>query len=225
MKTTMKLMMMAVLMVFVMTSVHAQDPFYLYKEGCKVTFVDKNSKGKITRYSTLTVTKVQGDVNNATVTYETMVMDNKKNPVLTKPMPQTYTIQNGDVVFDAKSLVNQISEGMDVTVTGTPFKLPADTKTGDTFGDYSISIKIAAIKTNSDITEQKIVAEETVEISGHSIPCVVLENMQVSKVIGIKQTAKVKSWYGRGVGVVKVETYNKKDKLMTVREIESIEGL
>ena len=57
MKTTMKLMMMAVLMVFVMTSVHAQDPFYLYKEGCKVTFVDKNSKGKITSYSTLTVTK------------------------------------------------------------------------------------------------------------------------------------------------------------------------
>ena len=36
MKTTMKLMMMAVLMVFVMTSVHAQDPFYLYKEGCDI---------------------------------------------------------------------------------------------------------------------------------------------------------------------------------------------
>ena len=56
MKTTMKLMMMAVLMVFVMTSVHAQDPFYLYKDYSKLTFVHNNSMGKITSYPTFTIT-------------------------------------------------------------------------------------------------------------------------------------------------------------------------
>lgn len=224
MKATWKMMVMAVATMIAVTSVNAQDPFFLYKEGCKVTFVEKNAKGKVNSYTTMTATKVQGDAQNATVTYETMVMDNKKNPVLTKPMPQTYTIKNGTVIYDAKSLVNQITEGMDVTVTGTPFQLPANTKKGDTFGDYTITMNIAGIKTNSNITGQQIVAEETIEVSGHSIPCIVLENTQVSKVIGIKQTAKIKTWYGRGLGIVKVETYNKKGKLMNLREIESLEG-
>lgn len=53
----------------------------------------------------------------------------------------------------------------------------------------------------------------------------VIENTTVSKVIGIKQTAIQKIWYGHGIGPVKTNMYNKKGKLMTSQELVSIEGL
>lgn len=52
-----------------------------------------------------------------------------------------------------------------------------------------------------------------------------IENTTVSKVIGIKQTAIQKIWYGHGIGPVKTNMYNKKGKLMTSQELVSIEGL
>ena len=71
----------------------------------------------------------------------------------------------------------------------------------------------------------KAVAEETLDVNGTSIDCVVIENTTVSKVIGIKQTAIQKIWYGHGIGPVKTNMYNKKGKLMTSQELVSIEGL
>ena len=177
----------------------AQEPFFLHKEGVKLTYADKDKKGKINSYTETTATKVTGDADNCTVTYSMMVMDNKKNPVLKQPMTQTFEVKNGTVTYDPKSLVGQIMEGMQVTVTGTPFQLPSNVKVGDTFGDYTMN--------------------------GTSIDCVVIENTTVSKVIGIKQTTIQKIWYGHGIGPVKTNMYNKKGKLMTSQELVSIEGL
>ena len=116
-------------------------------------------------------------------------------------------------------------EGMQVTVTGTPFQLPSNVKVGDTFGDYTITLNLAGIKTNTEVTGVTAVAEETLDVNGTSIDCVVIENTTVSKVIGIKQTTIQKIWYGHGIGPVKTNMYNKKGKLMTSQELVSIEGL
>lgn len=191
----------------------------------KLTYADKDKKGKINSYTETTATKVTGGADNCTVTYSMMVMDNKKNPVLKQPMTQTFEVKNGTVTYDPKSLVGQIMEGMQVTVTGTPFQLPSNVKVGDTFGDYTITLNLAGIKTNTEVTGVKAVAEETLDVNGTSIDCVVIENTTVSKVIGIKQTAIQKIWYGHGIGPVKTNMYNKKGKLMTSQELVSIEGL
>jgi hypothetical protein len=191
----------------------------------KLTYADKDKKGKINSYTETTATKVTGDADNCTVTYSMMVMDNKKNPVLKQPMTQTFEVKNGTVTYDPKSLVGQIMEGMQVTVTGTPFQLPSNVKVGDTFGDYTITLNLAGIKTNTEVTGVKAVAEETLDVNGTSIDCVVIENTTVSKVIGIKQTTIQKIWYGHGIGPVKTNMYNKKGKLMTSQELVSIEGL
>lgn len=177
----------------------------------KLTYADKDKKGKINSYTETTATKVTGGADNCTVTYSMMVMDNKKNPVLKQPMTQTFEVKNGTVTYDPKSLVGQIMEGMQVTVTGTPFQLPSNVKVGDTFGDYTITLNLAGIKTNTEVTGVKAVAEETLDVNGTSIDCVVIENTTVSKVIGIKQTAIQKIWYGHGIGPVKTNMYNKKE--------------
>lgn len=225
MKTNWTFLVMMAVSLLMAVGVRAQDPFFLHKEGAKLTYADKDKKGKVTSYSETTATKVTGDANNCTVTYSMMVMDNKKNPVFKQPMTQTFEVRNGAVTYDAKSLVGQIMEGMQVTVAGTPFKLPAGVKVGDTFGDYTITINMAGLKTSTVVTGVKAVAEETIEVGGVDIDCIVIENTSVSKVIGIKQTAIQKIWYGHGIGPVKTNMYDKKGKLMTSRELVEVEGL
>ena len=213
MKTNIRFLVMIAVSLLTVLGMSAQEPFFLHKEGVKLTYADKDKKGKINSYTETTATKVTGDADNCTVTYSMMVMDNKKNPVLKQPMTQTFEVKNGTVTYDPKSLVGQIMEGMQVTVTG------------DTFGDYTITLNLAGIKTNTEVTGVKAVAEETLDVNGTSIDCVVIENTTVSKVIGIKQTAIQKIWYGHGIGPVKTNMYNKKGKLMTSQELVSIEGL
>jgi len=225
MKTNLRFLIMIAVSLLMAVGASAQAPFFLHKEGVKLTYADKDKKGKVTSYSETTATKVMGDTDNCTVTYSVMVMDNKKNPIFKEPMVQTFEIKDGVVSFDPKSLVGQVMEGMQVTVTGTPFKLPTDVSVGDTFGDYTITINLAGIKTSTEVTAVKAVAEETIDVNGTSIDCIVIENTSVSKVIGIKQTAIQKVWYGQGIGPVKTNMYNKKGKLMTSQELVEIEGL
>ena len=105
-------------------------------------------------------------------------------------------------------MVGKITEGLNIT--GEDLKLPANLTTGTTLNDYSITMGIAGINTTSQITGVKVVAEETLEVSGHSIPCVVVESTTSVKVLGIKRSSLQKTWYGRGIGVMKVETYDNK---------------
>ena len=89
-------------------------------------------------------------------------------------------------------------------------------------GEWQVSTDNGATFTSLGV---KAVAEETLDVNGTSIDCVVIENTTVSKVIGIKQTTIQKIWYGHGIGPVKTNMYNKKGKLMTSQELVSIEGL
>lgn len=190
----------------------------------KLTYADKDKKGKINSYTETTATKVTGDADNCTVTYSMMVMDNKKNPVLKQPMTQTFEVKNGTVTYDPKSLVGQIMEGMQVTVTEHPSNF-LQCQGRRYLRRLYHHLELGGIKTNTEVTGVKAVAEETLDVNGTSIDCVVIENTTVSKVIGIKQTTIQKIWYGHGIGPVKTNMYNKKGKLMTSQELVSIEGL
>lgn len=111
-----------------------------------------------------------------------------------------------------------------MTVSGDNLILPADVAVGDVLKDYTITVSIGAMKTTTANSDIKVTGEETLDIGGTAIDCLIVESTVLAKVIGIKQQMKQKIWYGRGIGPVKTETYNKKGKLMSVQEIVEIEG-
>ena len=201
----------------------AQKPFFMNKEGMVLTFENKDAKKKVTGYSTATVTKVDGNAANCTISYESMVLDAKKKPMLTKPLIMNVKIVDGKVQLDPASLVGTLSEGMQVT--GGSMVLPDNLSVGDTFEDYSVNIAIGPIKSSSAFSGIKVVAEETLDIAGTSIECFVIECVVSSRVIGIKSETTQKTWYARNIGIAKQETYDKKGKLFTSQGLIAIEGL
>lgn len=220
-----KIISIAIVALAFMAQSYAQNAYFLYNEGAKLTITNTDAKGKATGYSTLEVTEVVGSRSNCTVKYESMVLDKKKNPMYPTPFVMEFTVRNNVVTFDPKSMVGQIMTGMQVTVEGTPFSLPANAKVGDTFPDYNIVMNLAGLKTTSNVTGQKVVAEETLEIDGRSIECVVVEQTTSTKVLGMNQSGKQKTWYGKGYGSVKMETYNAKGKLVSGNILTGIEGM
>ena len=222
MKTLTKIFI-TLLSFFFLTNAFAQKPFYLNKEGVIANYVNKDAKGKVSGYSQTTVTKIEGDDTNFTVTCETQVMDAKKKPLLQKPMEIKVSIENGTVKLDPVSSAGSLIEGM--IVNGDYQLLPANLSVGDAMDDFSIQIEIGPIKTSSTFSNIKATSAETLDISGTAIECLIVESVTSSKVIGIKSEMKQKIWYGRNIGAVKTETYDKKGKLFTSQELISIEGL
>ncbi len=219
----MKRMVFALVAFLMVLGTNAQEPFYLQKEGVKLGYTITDKKGKVDGYSESTVVKVNSSDTQTAVTVQTMVKDKNGKDLLQKPVDVSVMIVDGAVILSPKAMVGKITEGLNIT--GEDLKLPANLTTGATLNDYSITMGIAGINTTSQITGVKVVAEETLEVSGHSIPCVVVESTTSVKVLGIKRSSLQKTWYGRGIGVVKVETYDNKGKLDTTQTLTSIEGL
>ena len=220
-----KIITLAVFVLAFLVQTYAQNAYFLYEEGAKLTIADTDAKGKHNGYSTLIVKEVVGSRSNCTVTYESMVYDKKMNPLLAAPIVQEFKVKDDVVTYDPQSMVGQVMQGMQVTVNGTPFSLPSDAKVGDVYPDYSMTINIAGIKTTSNVTGQKVVAMETLTVDGKNIECVVVEQTTSTKVLGMNQSGVQKTWYGKGYGNVKTETYNGMGKLVSGNILVGIEGM
>ncbi len=116
MKTNIRFLVMIAVSLLTVLGMSAQEPFFLHKEGVKLTYADKDKKGKINSYTETTATKVTGDADNCTVTYSMMVMDNKKNPVLKQPMTQTFD-QHGPYVRGDTRVTMAGTEGSQSAMT------------------------------------------------------------------------------------------------------------
>ena len=144
------------------------------------------------------------------------------NSLGTEPMTAGVVVENGIVSFEPSSLAGQMTEGM--AVSGDSFYLPDNIEVGDQLEDYKVVISIGGLPTTSENKEIKVTGRETVNISGHSIDCYILESVVSVKALGIKSEMVQKTWYGRGVGQVKSESYSKKGKLMSIYELVELKG-
>ena len=112
MKTHLKTFLLIVISLMATAGLSAQEPFFFTKNGLKMTLAEKDGKGKINGYTQSTVVSVEGEPANCTVVYKTMVMDNKKKPLLKEEMDMKIYIKDGVVTFDPASLAGRLMEAL-----------------------------------------------------------------------------------------------------------------
>ena len=69
------------------------------------------------------------------------------------------------------------------------------------------------------MTEGKCLAEENITVEAGTFRCYKVSQKTNSSVMGIKTEGITLTWYAKGVGAVKTETYDKKDKLLSTQEL------
>jgi hypothetical protein len=70
--------------------------------------------------------------------------------------------------------------------------------------------------------ERRIVGTEKIQTEAGLFDCFIMEETISTKVLMVKETEKIKSWYAYGIGLVKEITYDKHGKLISTMTLNAI---
>ncbi|MDR2579226.1 MAG: hypothetical protein LBC70_10545 [Chitinispirillales bacterium] len=225
----MKKVVSALVLVFVVTvGAFANDLFFVMEEGKSMTTALLNrGRGKPIGYVHWTVKSVEGSGDNRAITYVGQELDKKRRPV-GDAIEHTVNIVDGDVEVCWLTLgfgesFNDLAFA--VAVDGN-IRIPSELTPGSAIEDSHVYINVATgtddmgmdFRARISLTDQKCVGIERVRV-----PAGTFEAYKVTAVItasvtaNLTQTRNITAWYARGVGPVKIDTYDERGRLLLSR--------
>jgi len=217
---------MAILMIASTVGASAQNIFFPTKAGTVLVYAQKNAKGNPESFSKTIIKSVEGSGNNMTISYVTQILDkNKKpgNPPVEVPLKMI--IKNGVMIMDMKGMFagQMKDQQIKMEISGVPMELPANMQPGQSLKDADVTLTmdmgIMKMKTMMKMTDGKCVAIEDMTTPAGTFTCYKISQTVSTTVMGKSSTSKTVSWYAQGIGAVKTETYNDKDKLQGSTEL------
>lgn len=206
------------------TPSESEFAFFAMKEGTEQWFVSKDAKGKITSQTRNKITSITGDKNAFAIAYESEMLDAKGNPE-NKENPGVLNfrivIKDGEMYFDMKEMFSSMEGIENVQISGSAKKMPNTLTVGQTLPDASANVKVGFINCTATMTEGKCVAFENVSVEAGTFNCYKVSQKVNVTAMGSKNESNVLTWYAKGVGAVKTETYDKKGNLQSIQELKS----
>ncbi len=222
-----KLLLMTVFAASMAVSVSAQNTFFPTKAGTVLVYAQKNGKGKVESYSRQTIKDVEGAGSNMTISYVMEILDKNQKPQSDPPIevPCKVIIKDDVVILD----MNQMFAGMQkdqqvkMEITGVPMELPNNMQPGQVLKDADMTMTmdmgIMKMKTVMKMTDGKCLAIEDVTVPAGTFKCHKITQTVTTTVMKRDIVARSVSWYAPGVGTVKTESYDDKDKLQGSTEL------
>lgn len=130
-----------------------------------------------------------------------------------------------DLSMNMASMMSQY-QNMDITLEGTPLELPYDLKVGQTLPDATTKIKTGMngmnlMSVTMSVTDRKVEAKETITTAAGTYECLKISQTMSMKTI-MSKTFHTVDYFAEGVGLIRSETYNKKGKLESTRDLLSL---
>jgi membrane-associated HD superfamily phosphohydrolase len=204
------------------TPSESEFAFFAMKKGAVQTFAIKDAKGKITSQTRNTIKEITGSKNAFAIAYQSEILDdkgkptNKENPLI---LNYKIVVKDGIMYLDLKEAFGAI-EGLDgYQASGTAQKIPSNMSVGQKIDDASMKVKISFLTCTAVMTDGKVVAEEDVTTEAGTFKCYKVSQNVNSTAMGIKNNGITLTWYAKGVGAVKTETYDSKGKLVSSQEL------
>lgn len=219
-----------------------EEPFFPTKAGIVLEYEHKDATGKVNFVTADSITTFTGDFNNGKVTSIGLQRVNNKEQGIS--VKKTVLLKEGEVIIDLASIMqstikktmklslieagasetemkelDQVMENLKIEgeCRGIPIKLA----TGMKLPDYAITFTIAFVKSKIKCYNRKVIGQETINTEAGTFDCYIVEETFETKMAGVSEKSTTKSWYARGIGIVKEETYEKK-KLVQSRDLISI---
>ena len=195
----MKKLTMLFLLIAGCIQANAQQPYCCTTQGKVLTYTQYNAKGKETGTTTQqTYKEVSGSDGNYDITIESKVKIGKRETVT----ETTMIVREGSVQMSMG--------GADVEVTVSNPKLldiPVELEVGQQLPLGDMEMKAGPLKVTSTITENEVIESEELTTPAGTFECFVVKQASTGRVMGTKTETVTKTWYARGIGSVKTETY------------------
>ena len=225
-----KLLFFTTLAVLIYAEAQAQNSFFPTKAGTELLFADNDAKGKPQSYSKQTIKTVEGSGDNMSISYVIESLDKNKKP-LDPPVeiPCKVTIKDGVVIFDMKSaFAGMMNQQLKMELTGVPMELPANLQPGQSLKDANMTLTIdmgvMKMKTEMKMTDSKCLAIEDVKVGAGAFKCHKVTQTVSTTALKTTTVNQTVSWFAPGVGAIKTETFDSKNKLISSTELVSIKN-
>jgi hypothetical protein len=204
------------------TPSESEFAFFAMKKGAVQVFASKDAKGKVTGQTRTTIKEITGTSNAFAVAYQSEMLDAKGQPTDKKnPLIINYRIvvKDGVMYLDMKGMFGAM-DGLDgMQVSGTTMRIPTNLAPGQTLGDAAARVRIGFINCSALITEGKCEAIEDVTVEAGNFHCFKVSQKVNVTAMGIRNEGTTLTWYAKGAGAVKTESYDKNGKLQSVQEL------
>ena len=206
------------------------EPYFCTGEGCVLRYVRRYAdSGKVRWRQTLRIEEVSpAEEGSMDVLYTSDIKEDNGKQMYGGPISlRTRVLPSGDIEMNmgetACAIFRNIFPRARNSFTGGEALLPSDAKPGDTHPDvHSIVRTLLGATYHIDITEREVVGQERLSTPAGDFECLVTKEHKSEKGPGRNRVTTSYTWYARGVGMIRHDTYIK-GKLDTSEVLESIE--
>jgi len=215
-----KLLSILLLSVFSVTVFAQCNQYYVIKQGTTWEISNFSNKDKLEGKSIQKVTEYKETSEGFEATLEIISEDDKGEQVMAGSTK--LLCENGVIRFDLRDVMPaetmESYENFEMSVDGTNIELPDNLKVGQELNDANVNFHIEAspmqINFKFNITDRKVLAEETLKVPAGSFDCFKVTQTVSMKMMMVVESTSVE-WYAKEVGMIKSESYNKKGKLLS----------
>lgn len=204
-------------------------PYFCNVAGTVLEYTRTTAQGDVKWYHTMRVRDVkQGGDESALVDYTSHIINHKGKPYYgDEPAELSASISQGDVTVDVAESVaavmrTMLPSGAKITSSGGDSALPSDMAPGDILPDVNASVKALGLTMKITVTEREVLRNETITTPAGSFDCLVIRERKVEKGMGRNRHTIADTWYARGIGMVRHDTYSPDLELQTSEVLVAI---
>ena len=206
---------------------NAQNTFFPTEVGKVQVYERKNATGKTDGFTRQTIKNVEGSGSNMTISYVAQNLDKNRKPLSNMPAEISYKviIKDDVMILDMNQMFADLPQEMQVAVeiTGIPMELPGNMQPGQSLKDANMTMTmdmgLMKMKTEMKMTDGKCLAIEDVTVPAGTFECHKITQTIAVTVMKKTVVTRTVSWYAPGIGAVKTESYNDKEKLQSSTEL------
>ena len=222
-----KLVLLVIAAMIAAGGVSAQNIFFPAKEGMKLTYANLNAKGNVDSYTLQTIKKVEGSGDNLIISYVGQMLDKNRRPSSDNPLEIPYTVKivNGVVEWDMKAFGAPGTEAF-IEIEGDKLRIPSNLEPGSKLDDVKFTMTLNMgfkVRTEIVLSNQECVAVEDLTVPAGTFKCYKVTQTSTATVMRKTVITKGITWYAPGIGSVKSESYDDKNKLQSSNVLHAVE--
>lgn len=203
------------------------EGFYPLEKGVHWKQSHYDAKGKLSSTNANTIAQVTATADGFDALVSTLVADSKGKEIGSGEF--TAKCVDGEVILDVNQMLlpglGASYLNMDMSVSGDGLRLPNQLSVGQELpgGNTSMVVELNGLRVANmsfEVTERKVEAKETVDTPIGPHECFrIKERVDYRSGYGGGRVYTTLSWYAKGKGLLRQETYDDKGKLSSRMEV------